>query len=231
MRDKANWSYNMSLTKTLLREFQGDTDPDLKDLNKVDKDNIVFAKLKRIAKKKFTDIGGGSGRHVYEFKDGRVVKVAKNPKGIGQNEVECSLGQDYYAENMVAKVYYCAENYSFLISEKAEKMSVGKFKSMVGISFNDLKEYIMWMGNQNNRILVKSQVDKELIEELHENEFIMDFSDLIRNYGLEETIMEFTRSSSWGIVNRDGENKVVIIDYGLNDEVFKNHYSGKGGRR
>ena len=38
-------------------------------------------------------------------------------------------------------------------------------------------------------------------------------------------IGDLMRLSSWGIVTEDGEEKLVIIDFGLDDDVWNNYYA------
>lgn len=46
--------------------------------------------------------------------------------------------------------------------------------------------------------------------------------ELVGNYDL--SFGDFKKISSFGLVNRNGENKIVLIDYGLTDEVYNTHY-------
>ena len=41
------------------------------------------------------------------------------------------------------------------------------------------------------------------------------------------SIGDFGRISSYGEVNRNGKDKVVLTDYGLTEDIFKNFYQRK----
>ena len=41
---------------------------------------------------------------------------------------------------------------------------------------------------------------------------------------LDMTHGDITRISSWGVVNRDGKEKLVLVDFGLNKQVWNNYY-------
>ena len=63
----------------------------LKELNNINS----FANRIKYADNNLTRIGGGSGRIVYELNDTKVLKLAKNQKGVAQNNVEFDLGKNY----------------------------------------------------------------------------------------------------------------------------------------
>ena len=69
----------------------------------------------------YKSIGSGSGRRVFDLENGYVVKVAKNKKGIAQNEAEYQISS---ASNsaLFAKVLQISEDYRMLIMQKAEKI-------------------------------------------------------------------------------------------------------------
>lgn len=69
----------------------------------------------------YESLGSGSGRRVFDLENGYVVKVAKNRKGIAQNEAEYQIS---LTSNSVlfAKVLQVSEDYRLLIMQKAEKI-------------------------------------------------------------------------------------------------------------
>lgn len=73
-----------------------------------------------IRKGNYKRIGSGSGRRVYDLENGYVIKVAKNRKGIAQNEVEFHIASTD-STNLFAKVTHVSEDYMLLIMEKAER--------------------------------------------------------------------------------------------------------------
>lgn len=49
------------------------------------------------------------------------------------------------------------------------------------------------------------------------NEYLMNYQ--IEGFG------DIQRISSWGVIqNEDGEEKLILIDYGLNNDTLNNHY-------
>lgn len=69
----------------------------------------------------YESLGSGSGRRVFDLENGYVVKVAKNRKGIAQNEAEYQISSTSNS-NLFAKVLEVSEDYRLLIMQKAEKI-------------------------------------------------------------------------------------------------------------
>ena len=217
----------MSLQDLLSESFEHDKD--LSELNRIDREKIVYAQLKRNASKHFNKISGGTGRDVYDFKDNKVIKLAKNEKGIAQNEAEYSMGTDSYIDNVVTQVFYGAENFSFLISEKAKKVTVGDFKRLVGVDWKYYVDYMEWWGKYLTVSNLRYSPDEEIIkiiEEklLEEDNQIYKFKDFIASYDMGQVVGDLTRLSSYGIVQRDYGEDIVLVDYGLTPEVRKMYY-------
>jgi len=72
-----------------------------------------------IARGRYRYIGKGSGRIVYDLGNGKVLKSAKNMKGIAQNIEEYRIA---LADNsgLFARIYDMSGDYRFLIMDKAD---------------------------------------------------------------------------------------------------------------
>jgi hypothetical protein len=66
-------------------------------------------------------------------------------------------------------------------------------------------------------------LDKDVLNEMWENEFMQDMFDLIGTYGIPSG--DLRRVSSYGIVKRNGEDTIVLVDYGLTSDVYQDYYS------
>jgi hypothetical protein len=76
---------------------------------------------KNIEENKYSLIGAGTGRNVFDCNNGYVIKAAKNNKGIAQNKAErhiSSLDQSH----VFAKTLAMSEDARYLIMEKAENI-------------------------------------------------------------------------------------------------------------
>lgn len=67
-------------------------------------------------------LGSGSGRLVFDLKNGYVVKMAKNRRGFAQNKAESQIAS-MNPSNIFAKIIAVSEDFIYLIMEKAERVS------------------------------------------------------------------------------------------------------------
>ena len=68
-----------------------------------------FQKRIEYCKQRLRRLGAGTSRIVYEIDEEKVLKLAKNGKGVAQNQEEIKLGADYYANSCGC----CAEVYDY----------------------------------------------------------------------------------------------------------------------
>lgn len=164
------------------------------------------------------NIGQGSSRIVFQLTDEICLKLAKNAKGIAQNELEFRNSDDYFIDNLFPKVFdeSDSENYLFLVSEYVLPAKKSDFNIVENISFNDFEN-----------ILTLLRLGRRLTQE--ENN-IYDESDLVRsiydyamNYDV--PIVELTRIQNYGLVYRDNQATIVLLDSGFNDDIYRQHYS------
>lgn len=185
-----------------------------------------FAKRKRYADETLQKLGVGSSRIVYKIDDHKILKLAKNAKGLDQNREECGLGQDYYFKDILTEVYDCHTDDLWIISELARKATPAKFKQLVGI---DIKYVEMYLRNKEEEHRGRKPIfgiDPKFKEQLSENMFVQKLLELMYSYELLSG--DLGRISSYGIVMRDGQESIVVADYGLTKDVFNTHYSPKG---
>ena len=172
-------------------------------------------------------ISSGSSRIVYKIDDEKVLKLAKNDKGIAQNEVEIEYGQYSDIDDIVAKIFDYDEKDSLWVEmELANKVKKSDFKNIVGYSFEDIQKAIHNYGIDSgnaNRVTGKYEMDKSLLEDMWENEFMYEMFSFIGNYGV--PIGDLKRLSSYGVVKRNGQDAIVLIDYGLTHDVYSSYYS------
>lgn len=194
-------------------EFSFDTLNSIKAYSK--RIEYVASHLKRI--------GAGSSRIVYQVDDEKVLKLAKNKKGVAQNEVESDYGLQYYS--IVAKVFETSADGRFVEMELAYKATEKMFEAIVGVSLTELEAYLSYysyyLTRQPSWAKDYPEDKKEIMQE---NEFIQEITDLAGSYGY-DLPGDFSRISSYGLVKRNGEPSIVLIDYGFNTTVRKDHYS------
>lgn len=168
-------------------------------------------------------IGNGSSRMVFQIDDEKCLKLAKNRKGIAQNEVE----YDKYAESygVTPNLYNCADDYSWIISEYVLPAKVQDFKECLGIDFQTFQQFVIKCYNcyAKNGYSRQSAIDDEYFEELLDNnEWLHDLYYYMTDYQL--PYGDIIRKANLGMVMRDSEPQIVILDTGLNNDVHKQYY-------
>ena len=219
----------MKNIRTLIREFIQESElmedyPSSFDMETF-KSLRSHAGRNRYAQEHLQRLSSGSSRIVYKIDDEKVLKLAKNDKGIAQNEVEIEYGQYIDIEDVVAKIFdYDEENNLWVEMELARKVRPSDFKSIIGYSFEDYRLAIHNYGvDTGNNKGSKYPLSKQLVEDMWENEFMYEMFSFIGNYAVPTGDLE--RTSSYGLVKRDGQDKIVLIDYGLTHEVYSSYYS------
>jgi hypothetical protein len=185
-----------------------------------------FAGKIKSANENLTRIGSGSGRIVYDIDGEKVFKLAKNQKGTAQNEAEINIGTDYYTQSIVTKVYEYSEDYTWIIAEKAKKVSGKRIEELTGIpKLALLYYYLRNFESENKGGRAIFGIEPKIKEELNENEFVHELLDLMNNYNVISG--DLGRPSSYGEVLRDGQPTIVVTDYGLNSNVYNTHYDSQ----
>jgi len=189
-----------------------------------------YAGRMKYANENLQRIGSGTGRVVYDIDGEKVLKLAKNAKGVAQNGAEGGAGYYRDTQHIVTEVFDSADDDTWLISEKAKKVNEKRIKEVTGIpSLNDL---FYFLRNYEEQSKGKREIfgqDKEMSEFFWENEFAQDLANFIANYG--QNAGDMGRPSTYGEVLRDGQPSIVLTDYGLNDEVYDTHYSPQRKQR
>jgi hypothetical protein len=171
-------------------------------------------------------ISSGSSRIVYKIDDEKVLKLAKNRKGLAQNETEIEYSQYYDLSGVLAKVYEYDTGNLWVEMELARKVRVSDFKKITGFTFKEFEmaihNYGIDTGNGRNSI-GKMPLDKNIQEKMWEDEFVYGIFDYIGNYGI--PVGDLMRLSTYGIVKGDNDERIVIIDYGLTSDVYTSYYN------
>jgi len=191
------------------------------------KDNVSFAQRIRYAQERAKKIGTGSSRIAFEIEyQGRptVLKIAKNKKGIAQNDYETQMFSDYYLTGMgltIPMIDYDEENETplWLHVEKAEKMKPNQFKQFFsGMTPDELVAFTRYMTGKWG-IKVSEEVQEKYEEIFETNEAANNLVDIVGNYDIEPA--DFGRLANWGVY----KNSPVIIDIGASSAIMKLHYS------
>jgi hypothetical protein len=180
-----------------------------------------FNKRIKYCEEHLSRISSGSGRIVYKIDDEKALKLAKNKKGVAQNDVEVDYSQDNYINHLFAETYEFHPDFLWLEMEYCKKLNFRRFKELTGVDFRAYSNMILY---EKERITSRSSRLKipqpENYDELIENEFIFDVVDYMASYDIPAG--DLTRMSTYG---ENSDSEVVIIDYGLTQEVYDDYYS------
>jgi hypothetical protein len=167
-------------------------------------------------------LSSGSSRIAYKVDEEKVLKLAKNRKGIAQNSVERDwYVQDAYSD-IVAKVFAVDENDLWLEMELAKKLTPNRFKELVGTSVENIGMYLKVKDERDNGKNPIISLYRLQNAKLDNNEWVQQVYTLTREVDLQPG--DFGRISSYGEVIRNGKPAVVIIDMGLSKTVWNDFY-------
>lgn len=195
------------------------------EFNKI---NSYNGKLK-YANERLKKISSGSARVVYMVDDEKVLKIAKNKKGLGQNSIESDWGLQRMSD-IVAKIFNTNDDHFWVEMELAKKITPNRFKQLSGMSVNEVQDILRVMETLNNvskrKYLNREQVNQlqnEFDEKVNNSEFLTSLTDMIINFGMKYP-GDFGRVNSYGEVLRDGTPTLVLVDFGLTESVWEDFY-------
>ena len=217
------------LIKTLLREslIEKTLDEDYpSSWNIEDFKNLKsFNKRIQYCKQHLQQISSGSSRIVYKIDDQKVLKLAKNKKGLAQNEIEASYSTYEDLSSITARVFEYDENNLWIEMELAKKVTPQIFQQVTGFKFSNycqaLESHYYTLEGHTGK--VRKVSPPENIAEFWKDEFTYDMLSLMGNYDI--PVGDLCKINSYGLVNREGEDTIVMIDYGLTNEVYDSYYS------
>lgn len=195
--------------KEKLPENSKDTKVILKNLESLES----FSARKKYAAANLKHLSSGSSRIVYLTPDKTILKLAKNEKGLAQNEAESNPKMKSKYLNPILKR---AKNDAWIEVPYLDKLTEKEFKKITTISFNDFSTSIRY-GLKS----VSGNSDKEK----------PDCFDVVSKHPLYIAMLEvgkkfklmpgdLSKISSWGT----SKGKPILIDAGLTQKVYEDFY-------
>jgi hypothetical protein len=191
-----------------------------------------YSKKLKYANERLRKICSGSARVVYQIDAEKVIKIAKNKKGLAQNNIESDYSLQR-SSSIVARIFDVADGYTedigpfWLEMELAKKLTPNRFKQLTGFTHTDVQNYLGYfksiMQPSNRRTSFGSNIPDELKNRAENSEFIQELTEMIVNYDMEYP-GDFGRVNSYGEVLRDGTPTIVLIDFGLTSTVWNDFY-------
>ncbi len=213
----------MNINNIIKEEIQNYLDEDYPSSFNMDYFESLTSFKKRIeyCEEHLNKISSGSGRIVYKIDDEKVLKLAKNKKGVAQNEVEVDYSHDYVIKHLFAKTYDFHPDFLWVEMELCKKINYNRFKQLVGVDFKTYSHMINYEYYRINNSGLKIYGSKpDNYENLLDNEFISEILNYISNFDV--PVGDLNKISTYG---ENSDNEIVIIDYGLSQQVFDDYYS------
>ena len=229
----------------------------------------TFKSLDDLSEYCFEHIGSvcenGSSRTVFVLDDNRVLKIAKDEKGLAQNEVEVRTYETTKSP-LLAIIEQYGKDYSWIVAERAYRCVETDFEKIIGIPWGDYWEQKTVKRHRRRHPIKGDMGDKEVGFDEYFKDSKHEFGDMydgainVRNaliyidytcnedkdssisYSTEKAIksspwltamQEFVRKThvsdiaaidNYGIVHRNGQDMIVIIDSGFNMEIYLKYY-------
>lgn len=171
-------------------------------------------------------IGKGSSRATFQIDDEKVLKLAWNNKGMGQNITEMQT----YTASIFPNVYDYDENGKWIISEFVLPAKSQDFKHCFGMTFQQFASFISASGKYRfGGRYWNAMPENEWISYLENNEELSEFDEYIGNYGNHSftPVGDMTRLCNYGLTHRNGEATIVLLDSGLSEDVWNTYYQRK----
>lgn len=215
-------------------------------------DNISSIKSKlAFAKQNLKLIGKGSARFVFALEEGRLLKIAKDKRGIEQNKVEVNISKE--KNKLFTEVYEYADDMSWIIVEQAAPCKPNDFNKIYGITHDDLYAFLYCLefnikpGTSPRRVndnALYSKYNVPMIDVFMAWHLYKQTGDASKNkFGLSNkcgnfltrwyqyitkhpdfVIEEMIVLENLGVVERQGKKAIVIIDPGMDANIFDNMY-------
>jgi len=183
-----------------------------------------FRKKIDYANQNLRKIGTGSGRIAYDIDGIKVFKLAKNQKGIAQNEVEEQAARYKDYDDILTNIYESADDSTWLVAEKAKKITEKRFGEITGFKIWDVYAYLKNFYEENHGHKGFFSIEPDIKEKLdNDEEFTQRIANFLMDYS--QTPGDLNRISTYGEVIRGGIPSVVLTDYGLTKDVYDTHYS------
>jgi hypothetical protein len=222
MKDFIKKQVNKDITNRLVEQLMDEEYPSTFDMEHF-KTLSKFAERVRYCDQHLKKISSGSARIVYLVDDKMVLKLAKNQKGIAQCETEIQWGGDSYFDEILARTIEYHPDGLWVEMELARKVKKSDFSVLEdGINFDEFGKYLKNFELENNGRKPFYNMTDAHKEILNENQFTQTICEFMLN--TDSPAGDLMRLNSYGIVNRNGEDIIVIIDFGLTNDIYNEYY-------
>lgn len=221
MRNLIKTRLQESLTMELIESLIDEDYPSTFDMG-------LFKTLKKFSERvKYCEehlkrISSGSSRIVYMIDNEKVLKLAKNEKGVAQCETEIQWGQDRYYGEILAKTLDSHPDGLWVEMELARKLKKHDFLRLDNIDFEVFARYLKNVELENKGQRPIYNIADVYLEVFHESQFANTLISFMHDS--DSPAGDFMKGSSYGVVMRDGHETIVLIDFGLTGDIYSTYY-------
>lgn len=169
-------------------------------------------------------IGKGTSRAVFQIDDEKVLKLAMNNKGIGQNDAEID------SCNVLSPEYYkWDENMKWIVTEYVLPAKKEDFDVCIGMSFDDFCKFIQTAyavcHDYRKYRMFRSYLfsEEELENMVIKSPYLNEWYNYIGSTTL--VVGDLLRIANYGLAIRDEKPEIVLLDPGFTEHVSKNYYN------
>lgn len=221
MKDFIKKQVSEAMIHNLIEQLMDEDYPSSFDMEHF-KSLTKYAERVRYCDENLKKISSGSARVVYIVDDTKVLKLAKNAKGVAQCATEIQWGNDsYYGDILASTIEYHTDDL-WVEMELARKVKKSDFQRIEGINFDEFGKYLKNFEFENNGRRPIFGISDEEKEILNENQFTQTICSFMSDS--DSPAGDFMRLNSYGLVNRNGEEIIVIIDFGLTHSIYDEYY-------
>lgn len=186
--------------------------------------NVSFKKRVEYAKSKAQKIGTGSSRIAFKIPyEGRdtVLKIAKNRKGMSQNEAEAQMLSDWYVDSLglfIPMIDYDEDGLTWIHTEYAPQVkSDAQFESLTGFDMVKVIKYLQALERSSRGRGDRPKHSDYQLPDPEENEMLGSLVDFTSNHPGGEFLGDYNTPRNWGVYN----GMPVIIDAGWDESTAK----------
>jgi hypothetical protein len=173
----------------------------------------TFKERQEYAELNLDHISSGSSRIAYLTPNKTVIKLAKNKKGLAQNEAEANSKIE---SKYLNKVLDYSDDYIWIETKYLKSITEKEFEELTDIDFNDFGDCIKY---QLRKISSDADMKKpKSFDDIKTKEIFLEISKI----GKVNDLMpgDLARISSYGQLS----GHPVLLDIGLTKKIFENLY-------
>lgn len=172
-----------------------------------------YAARKKYAEKNLKHLSSGSSRLVYLTPQKTIVKLAKNDKGLAQNEAEANPKM---TSKFLNKVLSQSNKHVWIEVPFLDKITASDFEDMTSLNFKDFGNALSY---GLRKVSDNSELEKpENFDKISKSPIYKELQNIGEKFKLLPG--DISRISSWG--SKDGHP--VLIDAGLTKDIFDKFY-------